>query len=136
MKHISSVLAVCFATALVSCSSMRSGGDGITGTEVSTQSWSYNPMDLIVDGQSITYTIDISTAEGRIKLDNLSLPKAKKLASEEAAIKNNCARIISPKFSYLKKGKHVLRVTVFGFPARYKNADKPRIPDTNILIVK
>ncbi|MDE5787239.1 MAG: hypothetical protein K2H79_01685 [Bacteroidaceae bacterium] len=115
---------------------MRSGGDGITGTEVFTVNESYNRMDLEVDPQSITYTIDISTSEGLMKLNGLSLAEAKKLALEEAAIKNNCARIISPKFSHLKKGKQILRVTVFGFPARYKNSEKPKAPDNNLLIIK
>lgn len=136
MKYTSLLLSLCFLAVLSSCSSMRSGADGITGTEINTINESYNRMDLIVDQQSITYTIDISTAEGSGKLNGLSLAEAKKLALEEAAIKNNCARIISPKFSYLKVGKQILRVTVFGFPARYKNSEKPRVPDNNILIIK
>lgn len=103
---------------------------------------SYNRMDLEVSPDGITYTIDISTAEGRIKLNGLNLAQAKKLALEEAAIKNNCARIISPKFSHLQKGKHILRITVFGFPARYKNSEKTTTHDAqferdkNVIIVK
>lgn len=123
----------------ISCSSLRSGGDGITNTEVTTYTESINRYDLDVDPQGITYSIDISTMEGKIKLNGLSLEQAKKLALEEAAIKNNCARIISPKFSHLKKGKQILRVTVFGFPARYKNSQKPATPDkerNNVIIVK
>ncbi|MDE6634488.1 MAG: hypothetical protein K2J96_04445 [Bacteroidaceae bacterium] len=136
MRYTSLLLSLCFAAVLASCSSMRSGGDGITDTEIFTVNESYNRMDLEVDPQGITYTIDISTAEGLTKLNGLSLVEAKKLALEEAAIKNNCARIISPKFSHLKKGKQILRVTVFGFPARYKNAEKPKVPDNNLLIIK
>ncbi|MDE7165995.1 MAG: hypothetical protein K2O17_03090, partial [Bacteroidaceae bacterium] len=112
MRYTSLLLSLCFAAVLASCSSMRSGGDGITDTEIFTVNESYNRMDLEVDPQGITYTIDISTAEGLTKLNGLSLVEAKKLALEEAAIKNNCARIISPKFSHLKKGKQILRVTV------------------------
>lgn len=124
-----------------SCSSLRSGGNGITGTEISTYTESINRYDLDVDPQGITYTIDISTQEGKIKLNGLSLSQAQQLALEEAAIKNNCARIISPKFSHLKKGKQILRVTVFGFPARYKNSQKTATPDrqpsrNNVIIVK
>ena len=136
MKYTSLLLLLCLMAVLSSCSMMRSGGDGITGTEVFTVNESYNRMDLEVDPQSITYTIDISTSEGLMKLNGLSLAEAKKLALEEAAIKNNCARIISPKFSHLKKGKQILRVTVFGFPARYKNSEKPKAPDNNLLIIK
>lgn len=123
-----------------SCSLLRSGGDGITDTEIDTYIESINRLDLDIDTQGITYTIDISTEEGRIKLNGLTLNQAKKVALEEAAIKNNCARIISPKFSHLKKGKQILRVTVFGFPARYKNSQKTATPDkpknTPVYIVK
>lgn len=124
-----------------SCSLLRSGGDGITDTEIATYTESINRYDLDVDTEGITYTIDISTQEGQLKLNGLSLAQAKQLALEEAAIKNNCARIISPKFSHLKKGKHILRVTVFGFPARYKNSQKTATPDkvqpgNNVIIVK
>lgn len=132
-------VASCFLVS--SCSTLQSGGDGITDTEIATYTESINRFDLEVDPNGITYTIDISTPEGLLKLQGLTLEQAKKVALEEAAIKNNCARIISPKFSHLKKGKHILRVTVFGFPARYKNSEKTATPDketqrNNVIIVK
>lgn len=141
MKYSLSTVIVATSILVSSCSSFRSGGDGITDTEIATYTESINRFDLEVDPQGITYTIDISTQEGQIKLNGLSLNQAKKMALEEAAIKNNCARIISPKFSHLKKGKQILRVTVFGFPARYKNSQKTATPDkeqpsNNIIIVK
>lgn len=107
-----------------SCGSTKSGGIGVTSHEAYTESISINTMDLEVDSESITYTIDISTAEGRLKLHDLNLNKAKELALQEAAMMNNAARIVSPKFTYLKEGKDILRITVFGFPARYKNSYK------------
>lgn len=141
MKYISLLSLIAVTLFASSCSSYRSGGDGITSTEINTYTESINRFDLDVDAQGITYTIDISTQEGKIKLNGLSLEQAKQLALEEAAIKNNCARIISPKFSHLKKGKQILRVTVFGFPARYKNSQKTATPDkqpskNNVIIVK
>lgn len=141
MKYTSLLVLVITSAIVSSCSLLRSGGDGITGTEISTYTESINRYDLDVDPQGITYTIDISTQEGKIKLNGLSLSQAQQLALEEAAIKNNCARIISPKFSHLKKGKQILRVTVFGFPARYKNSQKTATPDkepqrNNIIIIK
>ena len=141
MKYSSLIAFVTISLFISSCSSLRSGGDGITDTEIATYTESINRFDLDVDPQSITYTIDISTQEGQLKLKGLSLEQAKKLALEEAAIKNNCARIISPKFSHLKKGKQILRVTVFGFPARYKNSQKTATPDKepqkeNVIIIK
>lgn len=141
MKNSSLIALAASILFVTSCSFLRSGGDGITDTEIATYTESINRFDLDVDTQGITYTIDISTQEGQLKLNGLSLEQAKKLALEEAAIKNNCARIISPKFSHLKKGKHILRVTVFGFPARYKNSEKIASPDkerleNNVIIVK
>lgn len=140
MKHILSIAIIALSLLGSSCSSLRSGGDGVTGTEIGTYTESINRYDLDVDPQGITYTIDISTQEGQLKLKGLSLSQAKQLALEEAAIKNNCARIISPKFSHLKKGKHILRVTVFGFPARYKTSQRTATPDKqrpgNYIIVK
>lgn len=141
MKRIYYIVAIASSFLTYSCSSIRSGGEGITDTEIATYTESINRFDLDVDPQGITYTIDISTQEGQLKLKGLSLEQAKKLALEEAAIKNNCARIISPKFSHLKKGKQILRVTVFGFPARYKNSQKTATPDkepqrNNVIIVK
>lgn len=141
MKYASLIALVATSILAYSCASTRSGGDGITDTEIATYTESINRYDLDVDPQGISYTIDISTQEGKLKLNGLSLEQAKKLALEEAAIKNNCARIISPKFSHLKKGKQILRVTVFGFPARYKNSERTATPDrepqrNNIIIVK
>ena len=141
MKYTSLIALATTVLLVCSCSSLRSGGAGITDTEVATYTESINRYDLDVDPQGITYTIDISTVEGKLKLNGLSLEQAKQLALEEAAIKNNCARIISPKFSHLKKGKQILRVTVFGFPARYKNSEKTATPDKepqkeNVIIIK
>lgn len=124
-----------------SCSSARSGGGGITGAEISTYTESLNRYDLDIDSEFITYTIDISTPEGQIKLNGLTLEQAQQLALDEAAIKYKCTKIFGPKFSHLKKGKHILRITVSGQPARYKNSQKTATPDkepqkNNIIIVR
>lgn len=142
MKIIYSLLVLASCLLLSSCSSsFQSGASGFTSTEIPTYNESINRFDLDVDTQGITYTIDISTEEGRIKLNGLTLEQAQQMALDEAAIKNNCARIISPKFSHLKKGKEILRITVFGFPARYKNSEKTATPDKepagkNVIILK
>lgn len=141
MKYSLPIAIIVSSVLATSCSSFRSGASGMTDTEIATYTESINRFDLDVDPQGITYTIDISTPEGQIKLNGVSLAQAQQIALEEAAIKNNCARIISPKFSHLKKGKQILRVTVFGFPARYKNSDKTATPDrvqpgNNVIIVK
>lgn len=129
MKYILYTTFIVLSIFITSCSTVSSGSAGITDTEIATYTESINRFDLDVDTEGITYTIDISTAEGILKLKGLTLSQAYKLALDEAAIKNNCARIISPKFSHLMKGKDILRVTVFGFPARYKNSQKTATPD-------
>lgn len=108
------------AALLCSCSTTRSGGWGNTDQDVDVKTRSINYYDLTVDPVGITYTIDISTKEGRIKLDGLNLAQAKELVLQEAAMMNNAAKIVDPKFSFLKEGKDIIRITVFGFPARYK----------------
>lgn len=109
------------STMCISCQ-VLSGGKGVTGTELGTEGVTVDEsLAFEVASEGITYTIDVSTEEGRLKLEHLSLKEAQDLALQEAAIVNNAARIISPKFSYLKKGKSILRITVFGFPAKYKN---------------
>ncbi len=78
-------------------------------------------MDL--DPSGVTYTIDISTPEGALKLKNISLYEAQKIALTECLMKYNCATLFNPQFTHLKDGKKILRITVFGFPARYKRAN-------------
>lgn len=123
MNRVYLFVALSGCLALAGCSSARSGGSGYTDHEVFTHSTSINEYDLDVDAKGITYTIDISTPEGRLKLNGLNLKQAQQLALEEAAIMNNAARIVSPKYTYLKKGKNIIRVTVFGFPARYRKSE-------------
>ena len=112
------IMAVC------SCSSTRSGAGGYdTGMGVDARGTSYNSYDLVPVGDRITYTIDISTPEGKQKLHKLSLSEAQRLAETEASRKYNCDRLIDPRFDYLKKGKRILRITVDGRPGNYKTRD-------------
>ena len=107
-----------------SCSSVRSGSGGTaTGVGIDARGQSYNSYDLVPIGDRITYTIDISTPEGKQKLQNISLAEAKQVAEVEACRKYNCDRLIDPRFDYLKKGKRILRVTVDGRPGNYKTRD-------------
>ena len=85
---------------------------------------SYNELTMDLAPDAITYTIDVSTPDGRAKLHKLSLRQAEDLALTEALMKNNCAALFNPQFTHLKKGKKVLRVTVYGFPARYKHKNQ------------
>lgn len=130
MKKIILALAV-IALALTSCSKgihkVFEGGYGssinengyqlpVTGIE------SINIADLELSNDFITYTIDISTPEGQTKLNGINEKQAKELALTEASIVNRCSLIVNPKYTFLKDGKKILRVTVSGQPAYYKNA--------------
>lgn len=126
MKHTLYILAfVAFIITIVSsCGSISSGAGGTnTGVGVYATGRSANNYDLVPVGDRITYTIDISTPEGKQKLDGISLADAKQLAEVEASRKYNCDRLIDPRFNFLKKGKRILRITVDGRPGNYKTKE-------------
>lgn len=111
--------------ALGSCSSSKSGTRTSNAYHTpATRIKSFNDYDLNVSSEGITYTIDISTPEGRAKLEGLSLREAEELALTEAVIKYNCAMLVNPQYTNLTRGNRVLRITVFGFPAKFKNSEK------------
>lgn len=116
------IIASIIAAFLCSCGSPKYAGGGANPSEiVDIYTGSRNQLDLVVASEPITYTIDISTAEGRMKLKDISLQQAEALAIREAVMQNRCAKLVDPQFTNLMKGKHVLRITVYGFPAKYKN---------------
>ena len=126
MKKNIILLAFAAATILTicSCGSTHSGAGGYdTGMGVYATGRSNNYYDLVPVGDRITYTIDISTPEGKQKLQGLSLAEAQRLAETEASRKYNCDRLIDPRFDYLKKGKRILRITVDGRPGNYRTRD-------------
>ena len=108
---------------IVSCGTHSGAGGYDTGMGVNLRDRSYISYDLIPVGDRITYTIDISTPEGKQKLHDISLNEAKRIAEVEASRKFNCDRLIDPRFDYLKKGKRILRITVDGRPGNYKTRD-------------
>ena len=114
-----------FATSIIliisSCGTHSDAGGYDTGMGVNLRDRSYISYDLVPVGDRITYTIDISTPEGKQKLHNISLDEAKRLAEVEASRKFNCDRLIDPRFDYLKKGKRILRITVDGRPGNYRS---------------
>lgn len=85
---------------------------------------SYNEYTMDLDPEPVTYTIDISTPDGRQKLKDISLIEAKELALVEAIMKCRCATLFNPQYTHLVKDNEVLRVTVYGYPARYKATEK------------
>lgn len=114
-----------------SCSTAKTGAHSNNAYHVPrTYIESMNDYALDVDPEGISYTIDISTPEGAAKLNKISLKDAEDLALTEAVIKYNCAMLVNPQFTNLMNGKRVLRITVFGFPARYR-ARPDKIYDSN-----
>ncbi|MDE6289942.1 MAG: hypothetical protein K2M16_00265 [Muribaculaceae bacterium] len=77
-----------------------------------------------IDKDPITYVIDISTEAGKMKLKNLSVDEACDLALIEAIMANKCATIFNPQYTHLVHKGKVLRVTLYGYPARYKQEKK------------
>ena len=104
-----------------SCASVNGAHGENASHSPKTFNYSENEFNLNVSDNPIEYTIDISTEDGRNKLKGLSVKQAEELALREAIMKNGCASIFNPQYTHLLKGKRVLRVTVYGFPAHYRN---------------
>lgn len=138
LKYFYSLTSIAICLLAISCSSApHSSAYGVSSRNVNTIVNSHNEYDLDVLDDYITYTIDISTEEGRMRLQGLSKDEAANVAERQAAIKYKVDCIFDPKFDFLTKGKNVLRVTVAGRPANYKNSSlKKKIPENNVIIVK
>ena len=125
MNILEKIFLLSVLTVLTSaCSRIISGSKELNSyTTVTPEIVSYNELTMNLDSTPVTYTIDISTPEGRLKLKNISLNSAQQPALVECIMKNNCATLFNPQYTHLMQDKQILRVTVYGFPARYKNVD-------------
>lgn len=133
MKKLLSILISCIVVSLyfISCSTANTGAHSRNAYHIPvTHVQSDNDYALDVEPEGVSYTIDISTPEGAAKLNKISLAEAENLALTEAVIKYNCAMLVNPQFTNLTNGKKVLRITVFGFPARYR-ARPDKVYDSN-----
>lgn len=92
-------------------------------TTVNPNIVSYNELTMDIDTEPIEYTIDISTEAGRLKLNKLSVDEACDLALIEAIRASKSATIFQPQYTHLVENGKVLRVTLYGFPARYKKKE-------------
>ena len=118
----SAIALFCSSLVISSCQTSRSGAFGAdTDIDPVTSIRSVNEADLIIAENGVQYTIDISTPDGAAKLRKQTLESAKQLVNAEAAMAHNCAMLVRPKYTYLMDGRKLLRITVFGFPANYKN---------------
>ena len=121
MKSISILtIIVSLSVGLSSCSPKISTRKLNAYTTVAPTIKSYNELTMDLDNEPITYVIDISTEAGKMKLKNLSVDEACDLALIEAIMSNKCATIFNPQYTHLVNKGKVLRVTLYGYPARYK----------------
>ena len=120
-KHLSQlILVLAIMLAMTSCKTLFGSTNENASNTVKAKIESYNELTLDLSPDAITYTIDISTPDGRIKLNKLTLKEAERLALTEALMANKCAALFNPQYTHLRQGKKILRVTVYGFPAYYK----------------
>ena len=131
MRKILVILITVMVVLCPSCRSKKDATKGLTYTHSSgsksknasktpwTEITSDNVAEMEISKNGISYTIDISTPEGQLKLKGIKQEDAEELALTEAVIANNCAMLINPQYTFLKEGKDMLRVTVYGFPAYY-----------------
>ena len=122
MKKYLILTATAIAALFLSSCRTSYTGDGTSAAEiVDSYIGSVNDVNLEIATEPITYSIDISTEEGRAKLHGLSYAKARSLCLREAVMSARCAKLVNPQYTKLMKGRRVLRITVYGFPAVYKN---------------
>ncbi|MDE6278464.1 MAG: hypothetical protein K2M05_00675 [Paramuribaculum sp.] len=110
-------------TIISSCSPKVSTRKLNAYTTVNPNIVSYNELTMDIDTEPIEYTIDISTEAGRLKLNKLTIDEACDLALIEAIRASKCATIFQPQYTHLVEKGKVLRVTLYGFPARYKKKE-------------
>lgn len=122
-KPLSFIIAAAAMMTATSCRTITGSTTRNASNTVRAKNVSYNELTMDLAPDAITYTIDVSTPEGKAKLHKLSLRQAEDLVLTEALMRNNCAALFNPQYTHLKKGKKVLRVTVYGFPARYKHKE-------------
>jgi hypothetical protein len=121
--NIKSLIPFFIATlCLFSCATQKNGSDNKNASNtLKANLTSYNELTMDLASDPVLYTIDVTTPAGELKLRKLSLSQAKDLALTEALIQYQCAVLFNPQYTYLTKGNKVLRITVYGYPARYKN---------------
>lgn len=78
-------------------------------------------FELGIREEMVSYTLDVSTKEGKAKLKNCSLEEAVYKVSTEANLYHKCSQIVFPRYTYIMKGKKVKSITVTGQPALYRN---------------
>lgn len=111
-------------------------GSDYTGSSVEVQNRSINEMSLdLIGDNSITFRIDIAAEDGAKLLKGLTLNEAKDQAAWMACEKYNCDVIFNLKYNYLVQDGRVLRITLRGRPANFKNQQKDNSSDNRHIEV-
>lgn len=121
MRYVN-LMVICLSllVGIASCSPKISTRKLNAYTTVAPTIASYNELTMDLDSMPITYVIDVSSEAGRTKLKGLSVDEACDLALIEAIMASKCATIFNPQYTHLVHKGKVLRVTLYGYPARYK----------------
>lgn len=104
---------------MISCGSLKKTGNSNqtyddNALKIEKGAVASNQYKIKVGTHRIIYSIN-----DRKQLKGLSLQEAKDKVLAEAVMQNKCAMIVEPNFTYDKKGKKIIRITVAGYPGDY-----------------
>lgn len=120
-KYISLAAGLLLAASLSSCRSINGSAGSSPTQAIDSYVVMRGDLRFVIRDEPVEHSIDISSANGRAKLKGITLQQAELLAIREAIMKSRCVKMVEPQFTNLTKGKKVLRITVYGFPADFKN---------------
>lgn len=124
--HILAASVAAIAIAMTGCSPKYVTHATGARASLQPQVTQYDKFTMDLDPEPITYTIDILSRDGNVKLKGLSPAEAEDLVLVEAIMANRCATLFQPHFTAVVEKGHVLRITVYGTPARYKKVEERR----------
>lgn len=94
-------------------------------------------MTMDISDDYITYDIDVLSNEGKIILQNASEESAKNIALSRAIAANRCDAIFQPRITTVRGDKNeILRVTVYGRPAKYRKQPDGSSVNTSTTIIR
>lgn len=137
-KYLYGWLLCAVCAALAGCSSMPKAnvGGNEMGVGVKSNFQHIDWMTMDISDDYITYDIDILTKEGKILLKNASEESAKNIALSRAIVANRCDAIFQPRITTVRGGKNeILRVTVYGRPAKYRKQQDVNTVNSSTTII-
>lgn len=127
---------ICMAvTGCVAASRATAGGEEMM-VNVKSNLQHIDWMAMDINDDYITYDLDILSPEGKILLNNTTEETAKNLALSSAIVANQCDAIFQPRITVVKGTKgEILRVTVYGRPAKYKTREDVKITEKTTTVI-